>query len=97
MIFHFLFSTDYDYDYDYVPIDHCDTKKTSYDLNENGQCNHTFFNQLPQITAIEQFSGTKKMKQCCPNHGYLHSDNCEVTIDIEPAFISYKFYLNNPN
>ena len=68
-------------DYDY---DHCVPGKTLFDMNIEGLCNHTYFENLPRISEIYNFSSSMKARECCHNnsnvHGYFHMDPCEVVI-----------------
>ena len=58
--------------------DNCDVDNTIYDMNSDDTCNHTAFNELTPINEIKDFQIVKNLKQCCPYHGYLFPDSCEV-------------------
>ena len=84
---------DYDYyggsiDEDFE-LDNCDVDNTIYDMNTDDTCNHTAFNELTPINEIKDFQKVKNIKQCCPYHGYLFPDSCEVTYDVTHTFNTY--------
>ena len=61
-----------------VEINDCDLNNTIYDLTEGDNCNHADFRELVPLGQIEEFSNLSSIKQCCPFHGYLFQDSCEV-------------------
>ena len=81
---------EYDYysnsDDDDYELDNCDVDYTIYDMNTDDTCNHTAFNELTPINEIKDFQKVKNIKQCCPYHGYLFPDSCEVTYDFKHTF-----------
>ena len=63
---------------DDVDVDNCDVDNTIYDLNQLYTCNHIDFKKLTPINETKEFSSLQNIKQCCPYHGYLYPDRCEV-------------------
>ena len=79
------YSGEYEYDYDYP--NPCDIDETAYDSSsdDNDNCLHTDFMNIPIVNELQEYSNATKFKPCCemgPNtkHGYLHNDQCEVNI-----------------
>ena len=86
---------EYDYygdsNYDGYELDNCDVDNTIYDLNTDDTCNHTAFKELTPINEIKDFQMVKNIKQCCPYHGYLFPDSCEVKWYFKHTFLTFFF------
>ena len=69
--------------YDLEDVDPCDFERTVYDLNNGESCTHDAFEDKTRtvpINEMKEYSNIPKFKECCPNHGYLYPDSCEVML-----------------
>ena len=71
------------------------------DVPEDGMCNHTYFENLPKLTEVYNFSSSPMIRECCHNnsnlHGYLHVDLCEVIIYFKQIFIFHFLRFIHPD
>lgn len=67
----------YDYDYygDYGEHDPCNY----FDTDMADKCHHDLY-PTTEIQERDDFKGIPNVKVCCPDHGYLFLDVCEVNV-----------------
>ena len=90
---------EYDEDYyknvDFEEIDPCNLDRTVYDLNVGLSCTHDAFNDKTRTVPINErgeYSNIPGLKECCPNHGYLYPDGCEVMLFRSKFILFYISY-----